>query len=141
MTVTIQALHAALNKPIDADGNFSNVFIRFLADLVNDRSINAGTAQPVTIASGVISNVSAFSYYSITVETGASDDLDTVNNLNEGDLIFYKAATAGKSVVFKDGTGNIKNAGGADLTLDNTDDLIIGFFDGTSLKCNIWDIS
>ena len=139
MTVTRQALNAAIQKPI-VNETFTPEFVRFLQSLISDRKINTGTAQPVTVASGVISALPNYSYYSVSVESGSSDDVDTVGNLNEGDMVFFKAADATKTVVFKDGTGNIKTDGSADLSLDNSEDLVLGHFDGTSLKCSLWNI-
>lgn len=142
---TNEALNAAVQTPIEIDPQtgryrFSNVFIRFLNDLINNRQLNTGTAQSVTLASGAFSIIKGFSYYSVTVEAGASDDLDTINNANEGDLIFLKAADATETVVIKDGTGNIITEGSADLSLDDDDDLAILHFDGTNFKAAIWNI-
>ena len=140
MTVSISALNAALQNPITENGQFSTTFIRFLTNLVNDRKINTGEAQPVTISGGVISLIPGFSYYKVTVESGSSDDIDTINNGNAGDLIFLKAADDAETVVLKDGTGNILTEGSADLSLDDTDDLAILHFDGTNYKASIWNV-
>lgn len=146
MTVTISALNAALQSPIvvnqqTGQATFSNQFVRFLNNLVNDRTINTGTAQPVTIASGIISVISGFSYYSVTVQTGATDDLDTISNANEGDLLFLKAADATETIVIKDGTGNIATDGSVDLSLDDDDDLVLLHYDGVVWKAHLWNIS
>jgi hypothetical protein len=141
MTVTRQALQAALAAPI-VDGKFSDSFIRFLNDIVTDRSLNAGTAQPRTILNGGIEKLGKFSYYSVDTESAAaSDNLDTISGANEGDLIFIKAANSARTVVIRDGQGNILTKGGASLSLDNTDDLAILFYDGTAWKADLWDVS
>ncbi len=140
MSHTLAALNAILKNPITEDGQFKPVVIRFFQNIVNDRRINTGTAQPVTIAAGKISLIPGFSYYKITVQTGSSDDLDTINNGNEGDLIFFKAASDTATIVLKDGTGNILTEGSVDLSLDDLDDLAILHFDGTNWKAAIWNI-
>lgn len=140
MTVTEQALNAALARPI-INGHFSPEFIRLLNAIITDRKVNTGEAQPRTIASGAIMTLPGYSYYSVdTQSSSASDDLETISGGNEGDLIFIKAADDSRTVVIKDGTGNIKTNGSVDLSLDNTDDLAILHSDGTVWKCDLWNI-
>lgn len=140
MTVTRQALNAALAEPI-VDGKFSDSFVRFLQALVSDRGLNTGTAQPRTISGGVIEKLGSFAYYSVDTESAAaSDNLDTISGGNEGDLIFIKAAHDNRSVVIRDGQGNILTNGSVDLTLDNTDDLVILHFSGAVWKADLWNI-
>lgn len=136
MTITPQALNAAIQAE-----NFSEPFVRFLNDLIQDRKINTGTAQPKTISGGVISIQGSYSYYSVDTEGAASsDNLDTISNGNEGDLILIKAANAARTVVIKDGTGNIKTNGSSDLSLDNTEDLALLHYDGSTWKADLWNI-
>jgi hypothetical protein len=142
MTLTKAALNVALQNPVMQDGTFSAEFTRFLNELLTDRRLSTGPAQPRTIAGGVIQLIKGYSYYSVdTQSAAASDDLDTISNGNEGDLIFLKAANASRTVVVKDGTGNIKTNGGVDLSLDNTDDLVLLHFDGSFWKADLWNIS
>lgn len=136
------ALNAIHNKPVNDDGYFTQEMRRLFQEIVNNRRINTGTAQPRTIAAGVITLVANFSYFNVDTEiAAASDDLDTINGGSEGDLIFIKAANAARTVVIKDGTGNIKTNGGVDLSLDNSDDLIVLHFDGVSWKADLWNVS
>lgn len=136
MTITPQALNAAIQSE-----DFKAPFIRFLNDLLQDRKLNTGAVQPLTISGGIVSISANYSYYSIdTQAAAASDDLDTISGGNEGDLIFIKAANTTRTVVVKDATGNILTNGSVDLSLDNTDDLVIMHFDGTNWKANIWNI-
>ncbi|MCI0406707.1 MAG: hypothetical protein L0209_11710 [candidate division Zixibacteria bacterium] len=108
---------------------------------MTDRELNTGTAQPRTISGGAIEKIGKFSYYSIDTEaSAASDDLDTISGGNEGDLIFIKAANSARTVVLKNGTGNIKTEGSVNLSMDNTEDLAILHFDGTSWKAALWNI-
>lgn len=137
MTINKQSLNAAIQNE-----NFSTQFIRFLNEIVSDRGLNTGPAQPKTLTSGSFSLIRGFSYYSVDTESAASsDDLDTISNGNEGDLIFIKAANSSRTVVVKDGTGNILTNGSVDLSLDNTEDLVVAHFDGTNWKADLWNIA
>lgn len=145
MPVNKETLNAALRAPIQMNSQtkqleFSPTFIRFLNDMIADRSIAAGQKQPVTIDSGEITVNRNFAYYQISVETGSTDDLDTINGGNEGFIYVFEAASSSATVVFKDGTGNIRTNGSVDLSLDNTDDLIIAIYNGTIWKCDLWNI-
>ena len=141
MTLTRSALNAAIRQPVLEDGTFTLEFVRFLNDLITDRRMNTGPAQPVTISAGTIGLIPRFSYYKVDTQSeAASDDLDTISNGNEGDLIFIRAANSARTVVIKDGTGNILTNGSVDLTLDNTQDEAILHYDGTNWKADLWNI-
>ena len=80
-----------------------------------------GTNPPstLTISGGVVTAIQ-YNHNIATEAAGASDDLDTINGGNAGALLFVAAADSAKTVVLKDGTGNLKLAG--DCTLDNSED-------------------
>lgn len=87
-------------------------------------------AKESTIASGVITPA-AGSYFTIDTESdAASDNLDTIlaTNFKPGDIVIVQANNTARTVVLKDGTGNLKLSG--DFSLDNTEDtaqlLLIG---------------
>jgi len=87
-------------------------------------------AKEYTIASGVITPLTS-SYFTIDTQSdAASDNLDTIlaTNFKPGDMIVVQANNTARTVVLKDGTGNLKLSG--DLSLDNTEDtaqlLLIG---------------
>jgi hypothetical protein len=79
-----------------------------------------------TIASGAITFPNTAHLVSIaTVDTessAASDDLDTITSSQAGKVLIVVAANASRTVVLKDGTGNLKLEG--DCSLDNTEDTI-----------------
>lgn len=84
-----------------------------------------------TIATGAITATANI----MTVDTesaAASDDLDTINGGVDGAVIHVKAANAARTVVAKDGTGNLILAG--DFSLDNTDDVLTLMSDGTNWR-------
>lgn len=84
-----------------------------------------GVRSELTIATGAITPTLAGTIVVDTESDAASDDLDTITatNMNDGDIIILKAADSARTVVVKNGTGNI--ACGADFSLDNVLDRIM----------------
>ena len=83
------------------------------------------TSSTQTIATGVITGA----YSNIRIDTqaaAATDDLDTINGCTEGDTIVLRAFSAARTVVIKDGTGNIQTDGSADFSMDNDTDTWMG---------------
>ena len=62
-----------------------------------------------------------------------TDDLDTISGGTDGMFLMVRAENAARTVVVKDGTGNIELKGG-DITLDDTDAFVILYYDGTLSK-------
>lgn len=92
-------------------------------------TLNLGTPTMLTIATGVITRTR--SYHTVNTQGSAStDDLDTVNGGVTGDILILRAVNSARTVVVKDGTGNIQLAG--DVTLDNVQDTLILIYDGTN---------
>lgn len=106
----------------DADGKFWNWLYRFW-DLCNPQTGEA------TISSGSIS-INRNHVLVNTESSAASDDLDTIVIENSGTRIVLQAADSAKTVVCKDGTGNLALAG--DFSLDNTEDTIELISNGTN---------
>jgi hypothetical protein len=76
----------------------------------------------LTIAGGQIT-VGGHSIYTVDTEAdGASDDLDTISGGLPNQILILQAANGGRTVVCKDGTGNLSLAG--DCSLDNADDTV-----------------
>jgi hypothetical protein len=135
------SLNAAISMPIQENLKFSTAMIRFLNELVNNTRLNTGNSVNITISSGAISVGENGSYFTVDTESAAStDDLVTINNGKEGDLIFIRAANSARTVVLKDGSGNILTNGSVDLSLDNTQDLVVLHYDGTNWKADLWNI-
>lgn len=87
------------------------------------------TRTELTIASGVITVTRG--WHSVDTESdGASDDLDTINGGVDGMRLTIRADDAARTVVVKDGTGNIKGPG--DVTLDNSEDTCSLIYDSTA---------
>lgn len=82
------------------------------------------SATELTIATGAITCTQAFH----TVDTeadAASDDLDTINGVAAGELVYLVPNNTGRTVVFKHGTGNITCPAGRDVSLDDSTDYVI----------------
>lgn len=77
-----------------------------------------------TIATGVITVRTGAKYIIVDTESaGATDDLDTITyDGATGDEIILQASSSSRTVVVKDGTGNMRLAG--DCSLDNNEDTI-----------------
>ena len=81
----------------------------------------------LTIATGAVTVTG--SYHNIDTEADGADDLATINGGTDGMRLVIRANNDGRTVVVKDGTGNIQCAG--DCTLDNTQDTMELIYDGT----------
>jgi len=79
-------------------------------------------ANTAIIASGVITVTPGT--HDVLTETGATDDLDTINGLGQGERVTFFPSDAAKTVVFKHATGNIRLNGQAEFSLDGPDDVI-----------------
>lgn len=87
----------------------------------------------LTISSGAITVTGAF--HSIDTESdAATDDLDTINGGNDGQLLIVRAENDARDVVLKDGTGNIETPDGEDITLDNQHKVVGLIYDNTLSK-------
>lgn len=87
----------------------------------------------VVIASGAVTAVMDF--HTIDTESGASsDDLDTINGGWTGRTIRIAAESSARTVVVKNGTGNIRCEGAADLTMNSENDLV----SLTYIENNVW---
>jgi len=92
---------------------------------------NNFTLPEFTISSGAITPTG--SYISVDTEgDAASDDLDTITatNYRHGDLLIVEAANSARTVVVKDGTGNINAP--ADISLDHAQDKVLMIWDGSN---------
>lgn len=119
---------AAGNKVVNIhDGSSSLASIDDKGDATVN-SIAGGAATELTIATGAVTATKTVH----TVDTegdAASDDLDTINGGRAGQLLILRAADSARTVVAKDGTGNL-NLGG-DFSLDNVEDTLTLVSDGT----------
>jgi hypothetical protein len=90
----------------------------------NSLPLLSGTLTTLTISAGVITLNNNSSSYAIDTEgSTSSDDLDTINGGQDGQIIFLRSANNARNVVLKHATGNIfnpqnNNAANRNITLD-----------------------
>ena len=86
----------------------------------------------LTIATGAIT-VTAARHTVDTESDAASDDLDTISGTVAGETFILSPNNTARTVVVKNGTGNIICATGADITLDETYKSVLCVSDGTNV--------
>ncbi len=84
--------------------------------------VGHGEPSELTIAAGAVTATQS-SHTIDTESDAATDDLDTINGGNNGDFLYVSAANAARTVVFKDGTGNLRLAG--DFSANHSDDMLV----------------
>jgi hypothetical protein len=105
---------------------------RTTSEMVTGDLAHVDAATELVIASGAITPTQGFHRVD-TESASASDNLDTINtdNVSVGDLLFIQATDSTRTVVIKDGTGNIIGPG--DVTLDNAEDICMLIYASASL--------
>ena len=94
-----------------------------------DGFLCVGSETELTISGGEITVTK--SYHDVDTQAGAaSDDLDTINGGNIGSFLVLRPENSARTVVLKDGTGNLYLAG--DFTMDHRSDMVLLFFGGTN---------
>lgn len=87
------------------------------------------TSEALTIGTGAVTVAQSLAIVD-TESSESTDDLDTINGGGTNAVLILKAADAARTVVLKDGTGNLILAG--DFSLDNAEDMIMLIYIGTS---------
>lgn len=85
--------------------------------------VNSGGQTTITIASDAITATS--SRIVLLGESGAADDLATINGGYTGDFLLLSNYSVSYSITIKSGTGNINLLGGSDVVLDNPNDMLL----------------
>ena len=94
-------------------------------------NIGLDAAVELTIATGVVTKTK--SYHFIDTESDASsDELDTINGATDGDILFLEAMHTDRTVILKDGTGNLELGG--DIYLTGTGQVVALIYNGTLSK-------
>jgi len=106
----------------------------------NDQILSALKGLLLTVAteltidgSGVIT-VTQMVHTVDTAGDASSDNLDTINGGTTIGLIIIRPAHTDRTVVVRDGQGNIELQGGADISLDDITDHMMLFWDTTNSK-------
>jgi len=134
MDFVVESDSAAIPFSIDGAGDG---FVS-IADLRSNGNLKIGGRGQLTIATGVItpSNTSG-AYIDVDTEgNAASDDLDTVTSLGVGYIVVLKPENDARTVVVKDGTGNLALDENNDFTMDGINDHIL-LIDNGGTWCEI----
>lgn len=103
---------------------------------LRDDALNlfAQSGSELTIASGVITIASTYdTFYDVDTQSdAASDDLDTINGGETGEIIIIRAENAARTVVIKHNTGNIQLKGAQNLPLIDQTQLLMLRYDGSN---------
>ena len=103
------------------------IFRRWMEGLKQVGPVSGGTGswgpqKSVTISGGVATFTGAGRYLIDTEGAAASDDLDTINGLIDGDEVILSPASGSRTVVLKNGTGNLDIK--TDITMNDADDRV-----------------
>lgn len=92
--------------------------------------LSTGTATIATGAVAVTDQVMIID----TEGAAASDDLTTLSDMANGQIVILRIANSARNVVVKHNTGNILLANETDCTLDNTNDTLVAYYDSALTK-------
>ena len=104
----------------------------------NSLPMLSGSDTALTIATGVVTLTNNSSSYVIDTEGSTStDDLDTINGGQDGQVIFIRSTADARNIVLKHATGNIwnpqnNNATTRNITLDITTDFVMLRYSSTA---------
>lgn len=110
-------------------GTSVNVWANFPYGLTTFTEIVTPDQGELTISSGAITVTGG--YHTVDTESdAASDDLDTISGGTDGMYLILQPENGARTVVVKNGTGNIDI--GADVNLDDATDAILLIYSGAS---------
>lgn len=120
-------------KTMGAEAGTSNDWNVHVRDNLNflKENIALEAAVELTIAVGVITKTKAYHFIDTEGDI-ATDDLDTINGATDGDILFLEAEHTDRTVILKDGTGNLQLGG--DIYLTATGQVVALIFNGTLAK-------
>ena len=106
----------------------------FTAGITNSNLIYsdnfAVTRSANLVISGGAITVTGNRHFVDTEGAAATDDLDTINGGQDGQILVLSTVTSGRDITVKDSTGNIRLAG--DFALSTTQDTIVLMYDSVS---------
>ncbi len=119
---------------VDDAGTETNIAVPSALDISSLKTdqlfLDAGSE--LTIATGAITVTNA--RHTVDTESDAgSDDLVTISGTSAGELFILSAIHTDRSIVLKNGSGNIICATGADITLEETYQAVLCISDGTNV--------
>ena len=99
---------------------------------VYDSELRFSSSTELTVAAGVVTKTQPWHTID-TQDDDPSDEVDTINGGVDGYFLIVRAENAARTIVLKDGTGNLE-LGGTDITLDDTGFMVMLLYDGTLSK-------
>lgn len=100
-----------------------------LTPYINSKKLVVGDRSELTIGGGEVTATGSFHEID-TAGDAASDDLDTINGGENGMMLTIVAADSARTVVAKDGTGNLRLNG--DFSLDHENDTLTLIYNGSN---------
>lgn len=95
---------------------------------VSDGFLSVDTHTNKTVASGAITATKSF--HKLGGEGGVADDLDTINGGSDGDILVLMTLSSSVNITAKDGTGNLRLAGGDFIMTTSQDTLVLIYSSG-----------
>lgn len=126
----VQAALVAIETELGTDpaGSATDLKTRLTRSLSAVGNLNFAAATLLTIASGSITATQNF--HRVDTESSAStDNLDTITAGTEGQVLFLRQNNSARDIVIRHAQGNIVCAGGANVTLSTTADMVILVYD------------
>lgn len=117
----------------DPAGSATDLKTRLAVAISNAGLLNFAASTVLTIASGSITVTQ--NWHRVDTESSASsDDLDTITAGADGQFLVLRIAADARNVVIRHNVGNIYTAGGQNITMDITSDLVFLVYDGNLSK-------
>jgi hypothetical protein len=126
----VQAAIVTIETELGTDpaGTVTDLKTRLARSLSGAGNLNFATATLLTIAAGSITVTQ--NYHRVDTESSAAtDNLDTITAGAEGQVLFLRQNNSARDVVIRHASGNIVCAGGANVTLSTTADLVMLMYD------------
>jgi len=101
-----------------------------------DSAINSfGASSELTMDAAGAITVTGDNHTIDTFGGAATDNLDTISGMSEGEAVLLHAENGARTVVIRHGVDNIVTNDGADFSLDDTDKAVIAIKVGTNINC------
>lgn len=116
----------------DYDNRYATIIDKsagILTPYINSKKLVVGDRSELTIGGGEVTATGSFHEID-TAGDAASDDLVTINGGENGMMLTIVAADSARTVVAKDGTGNLRLNG--DFSLDHENDTLTLIYNGSN---------
>ena len=120
----------------DVAGSLTNLVTRLAVSVAADGDLALTGSSTLTIAAGEITATN--NLHKVAVETGTTDNLDTVTAAADGYVLVLSAADSSKPIIIRHNVGNILTVGGKTVNLAADGDMVLMVY-STALskwRCN-----